>query len=324
MATWHVELSRKGPGLLLQDILEGDPQVAAAQAHLRELSPDVILLTGFDTDPDAVVLRAFAEGLDYPYLLTRLGNSGRPTGRDLDKDGHLGEPEDAQSYGEFTGQGGVALLSRLPVDMAGFRDFSEMLWHDLPGAQLPEGYFDEGDLDVLRLSSHVHWDVPLVWGEARLHLFAYAATSPVFDGEEDRNGRRNGDETRFWSLYLDGNLSVSAPEGPFVLLGDSNLDPMDGDGRRDQMQALLTDPRLQDPRPVADHGAEMANPGQRGDPALDTADWGDPVPGNLRVDYVLPSADLTVLASGIAWHTGKSEKNDFRHGLVWVDIAPIP
>lgn len=324
IATWHVELTRDGPGILLRDIAEADPQVTAAQAHIHNLSPDILLLNGFDTDLDGQVLRAFAAPLDYPYQFTRPGNSGRATGRDLDKDGRLGEPEDAQSYGDFTGQGGLALLSRLPIMTEEVRDFSELLWRDLPGAQIPEGYFDKGDLEVLRLSSHAHWDIPLLWGETPLNILAYAATSPVFDGDEDRNGRRNADETRFWSLYLDGDLPEPAPETPFVILGDSNLDPEDGDGMRDQMRRLLADPRLIDPLPRDANGAAMANPAHQGDPARDTADWGDPSPGNLRVDYVLPSADLRVLDAGVAWATEGDVEKPFRHGLVWVDIATIP
>ncbi|WP_417263341.1 endonuclease/exonuclease/phosphatase family protein [Celeribacter sp.] len=324
VATWTVELTRKGPGLLLRDILKGDdPQVLAAIQHIDALAPDVLLLTSFDTDLDGHALAALAGQMGYPYHFTRLGNSGRSTGRDLDKDGRLGEPEDAQSYGEFTGQGGLALLSRLPIMTEDIRDFSEMLWRDLPDASLPEGYFDAEDLDVLRLSSHAHWDVPVLWNETALHLFAYAATSPVFDGDEDRNGRRNADETRFWSLYLDGALPVPPPEGAFILLGDSNLDPVDGDGRREVMQALLSDPRFQDVEPRSDAGPE-ANPDHLGDPALDTADWTEPLPGNLRVDYVLPSSELAVADAGVAWPQVELKENDFLHGLVWVDIAAIP
>ncbi|WP_460272820.1 endonuclease/exonuclease/phosphatase family protein [Celeribacter sp. ULVN23_4] len=324
IAAWTVELSRKGPGLLLQDIIGGnDPQVLTAQNHIRALSPDILLLTGFDTDLDGHALRAFSDALDYPYLFTKPGNSGRPTGRDLDKDGRLGEPEDAHSYGAFTGQGGMALLSRLPILSEDIRDFSEMLWRDLPGADLPDGYFDSDDLAVLRLSSHAHWDIPILWQDTELHLFAYAATSPVFDGPEDRNGRRNADETRFWSLYLDGALPYPPPDAPFVILGDSNLDPADGDGRRAAMQSLLDDPRLIDPMPRSEHGALMANPDHLGDPALDTVDWSDPTPGNLRVDYVLPSSNLRVTDAGLAWVAPTGE-TAFRHALVWVDIAGFP
>ena len=64
--------------------------------------------------------------------------------------------------------------------------------------------------------------------------------------------------------------------------------------------------RAQDPRPASAGGAatarDSAKAGQRGNPALDTADWPEADgPGNLRVDLVLPSRDLTVRAAGVLW-----------------------
>ena len=91
---------------------------------------------------------------------------------------------------------------------------------------------------MLRLSSKAHWDVPVILpGGARLHLLASHPTPPVFDGPERRNLRRNGDEIRFWTLYLDGlalrddqGREAPAPDAPLVVLGDLNADPLDGDG----------------------------------------------------------------------------------------------
>jgi endonuclease/exonuclease/phosphatase family metal-dependent hydrolase len=157
-----------------------------------------------------------------------------------------------------------------------------------------------------------------------LHLLAFYAGSPVFDGEEDRNGLRNADEAALWLKYLDGALTDPAPKGSFVIVGDANLDPMDGEGRTAQMRALLDDPRLQDPKPGSEHALSIANAAHSGDAALDTADWDDPTPGNLRVDYVLPSADLTVRNAGVAWSKPEDADPASRHGLVWVDIALFP
>ncbi|MCA0042018.1 endonuclease/exonuclease/phosphatase family protein [Celeribacter sp. ASW11-22] len=305
--------------MLLRELLsKDDAEIHAVAEWIETTSPDVLLLTRFDTDMDGHAARAFAATLGYPYVFSRWGNSGMETRRDLDKDGRTGEPEDAQSYGHFRGQGGMVLLSRLRILLDDVRDFSEMLWRDLPANNIPADYFDEDDLSVLRLSSTGHWDVPIQWGGHEVHLLMYAATSPVFDGAEDRNGRRNADETRFWSLYLDGALD-SVPPDPVILLGNSNLDPVDGEGQHEVMKALLANPRLQDPKPSSSHGLENANPEHAGDPSLDTADWSDPIPGNLRVNYVLPSSDLTVVDSGVEW-----AETDPQHGLVWVDIAPIP
>lgn len=328
VATWNAELSRKGPGLLIRDISSNkDAQISSALAHISLVDPDVILLTGIDTDFDGHTARALAAalsqaGAEYPFVFSRISNAGFATARDLDKDGRWGEAQDAQSYGAFHGQGGLVLLSRLPIEMEAVHDFSTLLWRDLPNARLPDAYFDTQDLDVLRVSSTNHWDVPVSWGGQRLNLLAFYATTPVFDGDEDRNGWRNADEVAVWLHYLDGQLEAPAPTGAFVLLGDANLDPNDGDGHRDQMQKLLADPRLQDPAPRSRFAASIANDTHVGDAALDTANWSDPVPGNLRVDYVLPSSDLNVVDTGVAWSDAKGKEEAlFRHGLVWVDIS---
>jgi hypothetical protein len=44
-----------------------------------------------------------------------------------------------------------------------------------------------------------------------------------------------------------------------------------------------------------------ANQSHVGDPQFDTADFSDSAPGNLRVDYVLPSANLEMTGAGIFW-----------------------
>jgi hypothetical protein len=66
-----------------------------------------------------------------------------------------------------------------------------------------------------------------------------------------------------------------------------------------------------------------ADPGHVGDPALDTALYDF---GGLRVEVVLPSADLRVLASGVLWPPDADPLAPVlaaasRHRPVWVDIA---
>lgn len=328
IATWNAELSRTGPGVLLRDILSGeDAEVLFAVDHILKTTPDVLVLTGIDTDFEGHTARALAvaltqAGVAYPYVFSGISNAGLFTGRDLDKDGRLGQAKDAQSYGDFHGQGGLAVLSRLPIAADDIIDFSTLLWRDVPDVRLPDNFYDAGDLDVLRLSSTNHWNVPVMWGETSIHMLAFYATTPAFDGDEDRNGLRNADEVALWRHYLDGGLDTPAPDMPFVVIGDANLDPQDGEGRIEEMQALLTDPRLQDPQPRSAYAKSIANETHTGDAALDTADWDDPMPGNLRVDYVLPSADLKVIDAGVSWSSASNSDGAlFRHGLVWVDIA---
>jgi hypothetical protein len=325
IATWNAGLDRAGPGLLVKDLAKGDdPQTAAAVRVLVALQADVILLTSVDYDRGGVALGLLAEklaaaGLDYPHRLAFRPNTGMQTGFDIDGNGRLGDARDAQGFGLFSGNAGMAVLSRLPLDEAAARDFSDFLWRDLPGTLSG----DAADLSaVQRLATTGFWDVPVLTDSGPLHLLAWHATPPVFDGPEDRNGRRNHDEAAFWRLFLEGRLPMAPPEGWFVLLGDGNLDPADGDGLREGMMSLLTHPALQDPAPKG--AQDRSDPGQDGDPRLDTVLYADL--GGLRLDYVLPAATLTVTRAGVLWPpTADPLMADLaaasRHFPVWVDIV---
>ena len=331
IATYNVELNRAGPGLLLRDVQKGeDPQIAAVVRAIAALNADVLVLTGFDYDLDQVALGAFADllstaGASYPYRFALRPNTGLVTGLDLNGDGYLGGAGDAQGYGRFSGEGGMAVLSRLPIDTARVRDFSDFLWKDLPDALLFEGMTPDA-VALQRLSTTGHWEVPINLPDgSSLRLLVWYATPPVFDGPEDRNGRRNHDEAVFWAALLDGALPYPPPAAPFVILGDANLDPVDGDGLTSGINLLLAHPALQDAGPRADY--LLPEPGHKGDAALDTADFSaHNGPGGLRVDYILPSADLLVAGSGVMW-PGPTDPmaavfaTASRHYPVWVDVA---
>ncbi len=352
VAAFDLGMSRDGPGVLVHE-LEGAPEPAAlaAAAVVREVRPDVLLVSGFDYDLEGRALDAFRallaagpEGMDYPFAFALPVNAGVPSGLDLDGDGRTMGRGDAFGWGRFPGNGGMALLSRLPVDAEAARSFTALPWSALPGAEPPrradgEPFPDAARAAALRLSSRAHWQVPVILpGGGRLHLLAANPTPPLFDGSEGFNRRRNRDEVRFWSVYLDGaaltddaGRTAGPPDGSLVVLGNLNLDPLDGAGERAAMAALLGHPRLQDPRPASAGGAAAAgtgvNGGHDGDPALDTADWrDDDGPGNLRVDYVLPSAELTVAGAGVFWPAEGGPQAEAAlaasdHRLVWVDVG---
>lgn len=350
IATYNVNLSRDGPGLLLRDIsAQDDAQVAAVTQVIAHIAPDILLITDFDFDAGNVALAAFAEqlakrGMVYDHLFALRPNTGMATGLDMDGDGRLGRARDGQSYGNFSGQGGMAILSRWPIETSDAQDFSDLLWRDYPGADLPsvngKPFPSASVLALQRLSTTGHWRVPVrVPGGGQITLLAYYATPPIFDGPEDRNGKRNHDETALWGSVLSGKLATlatngGAVRGPLVILGDANLDPNDGDGRHNAMVDLLKNPRLQDARPASLGAVEATklqggvNDQHLGDPAFDTVDWQDEDgPGNLRVDYVVPSADLKVLDAGVFWPSeqGAPEWAELvtqasRHRLVWVDV----
>ncbi len=308
IATYAAPLSRAGPGLLLRDIQKGEaPQIAEIALVITDIDPDVLVLTDIDYDRDGLALAAFAGllGADYAYQFAGPSNAGMPTGHDLDGNNRLGEARDAQGYGMFSGDGGIAILSQFPLGEV--TDLSGLLWRDMPGATLPP--MSTEIAAVQRLSSTSHWIAPVILADGPVDVLAFSATPPVFDGPEDRNGLRNRDELRLWSLVLDG--VYGPPPNSFVIAGNANLDPMAGDGLRSAMAAFLGDPRLQDPLP------EKA-----------TAYWPDqPELGALRVSYVLPSQDWTVVDAGVAMPApGDPSLLDRNlgagpHWLVWVDIA---
>ena len=316
-ATYNTELARKGPGLLLRDLARGeDPQITAVLGVLSHANADVIALQGIDYDLTGAALTRLAKAAGYPHAFALRPNTGLATGLDMDGDGLLGGPRDAQGYGRFTGQGGMAVLSRYPVLADQVQDLSGILWEDIPGALLPEvngAPFPSAEARAAqRLSTTGHWVVPIVLPEGRVDLMVFHASPPVFDGPEDRNGRRNHDEIRLWQLLLDGVVGTPPP-GPFVLAGDANLDPVDGQGRKQAIRDLLADPRLQNTAPAGARGT-------------DTVDWTDPVPGDLRVSYVLPSTHWRITGQQVVWPGDESRIADMvttasRHRLVWVDLA---
>jgi hypothetical protein len=141
----------------------------------------------------------------------------------------------------------------------------------------------------------------------------------VFDGPEDRNGTRNADEIRFFAdyvtpgrggyIYDDKGRRGGLKKGDlFVIAGDQNSDPLDGDSIPGAIQQLLDNPRINDGNAPSSSGAVEAtilqggaNNSHRSDPQFDTADFSDTAPGNLRADYVLPSRRIRIDDSAVFW-----------------------
>ena len=319
---------------MLRDIIsQDDPQVAAISAIIDETSPDIMVLTDFDYDAGGAAMLAFSNqlALPYPYQFALRPNAGVQTGLDVDGDGRTGDARDGLGYGRFMGDGGMALFSRYPIDPSQVTDLTSLRWQDIPAATLPQlngaAFPSEAVHSVLPVSSSSHWIVPIDLNGNVVQLLAFSATAPVFDGPEDFNGLRNRDELRVWEAVLDGHWG--APPDTPILIGNVNAEPHDGEGLRDGIATVLARPDLQDPRPRSTGGQVAANADHRGDPALDTADWDDEGPGNLRVSYILPSRGLTVIGAGVFWPTpddpravllGEDGLAAGPHRLVWVDI----
>jgi hypothetical protein len=214
------------------------------------------------------------------------------------------------------------------------RTFRLFRWSDMPGALRPmnpatgDPWYADAEWERMRLSSKSHWDVPIRLPDGRtLHVLASHPTPPGFDGEDDRNGYRNHDEIRLWADYLSNRSYIEddssrtgglAQDALFVVMGDQNADPDEGDTYQQPIQLLLEHERVQS------RVVPTATPAGRAayldlDPD-DTAEWG------LRVDYVLPSVGLSVDSSGV-WRPVGADTTGVPvsdHFPVWIDLAPAP
>ncbi len=286
-----------------------DPALVATIQRIVRLKPDLLALQSVDYDHNRVALRLLQQRLEeqghaMPHAFAGPPNIGVATGFDLNRDGQMDMAADRQGYGFFTGEGGISLLSRYPIDEPGVQDFTRHLWKDEPTPGLPEGYYSDAELGVLRLHNVGAWSVPLILPSGPLTVLITQLSPPVFDGPEDRNGLRNAAQLRSLANWAD------AQTGPFAIMGGLNNDPRDGEGLKPPLMALLGHPKLQDAKPRTE--------ARTGLDARDTADWGRDI-GSLRVDYILPSAGLRVVGAGVDWR-GAATDGDTPHKPVWVDI----
>ena len=361
VATYNVSLYDERAGGLVARLQAGDAGARGIAAVLQRVRPDLVLLNEFDYDPDGRAADLFqrdylevsqdggGEPLRYPYRYLAPVNTGVPSGLDLDGNGTAGgegrdRGNDAWGYGLHPGQYGMLVLSRHPIDAAAVRTFQRLRWSTLPGARQPvdpatgHSWYPAAVWSQLRLSSKSHWDVPVRTPLGTVHLLAAHPTPPVFDGPEDRNGRRNADEIRLWAEYLDGGDKPwlcddqgrcgGLPAGAaFVIAGDYNADPVDGDSAPGAIGQLLEHPRVNgDYVPRSAGALERATAHglpRAGDPASHTGDFG-PRAGTLRLDYVLPSRDLPVRDGGVFWprdgEAGANAAAASDHRLVWLDL----
>ena len=358
VAAFNTSLYSDSSGGLIQRLQKDDLPARKIAAVIQQQRPDLLLLNEFDYDADGRAADLFQKkylgkaqfgqkSITYKYRYFAPVNTGVPSGFDLNNDGKTGSGNDAFGFGNHPGQYGMLVLSRFPIDGKAVRTYQKFLWKDMPGALVPlkadgSPWYATEAWQVFRLSSKSHWDVPVETPLGTLHFLVSHPTPPVFDGPEDRNGKRNHDEIRFWGEYVwnRGNDWIIDDMGRrgglgdgarFVIAGDLNADPADGDGIPGTIVELLENPKvLRMTTPGSDGAAEAgrtaggANRMHRGSPHHDTGDFGPRV-GNLRLDYVLPSVGWKVIGNGVFWpkagETGHDWLDATDHRMVWVDLV---
>lgn len=364
VATYNTSLYDDETGGLIRRLESGDGGARKIAAVLQRVRPDLVLLNEFDFDEQGRAADLFqrhyleiaqpggGDPLRYPYRYLAPVNTGVPSGLDLDRNGTAGgegrnRGNDAWGYGLHPGQYGMLVLSKYPIDAEQVRTFQKLKWSAMPGARMPVDpktnapWYTADIWSQLRVSSKSHWDVPVRTPSGVVHFLVSHPTPPVFDGPEDRNGARNADEIRLWSEYLSGDSTPwlcddrgrcggLASNARFVIAGDLNNDPVDGDGRHEAIVELLEHPRVlryATPRSAgaAEKTAQYAAAGivHRGAPEHATGDFG-PKAGTMRLDYVLPSVGFALKDSGVFWPSSASQDaaiaDGSDHHLVWVDL----
>jgi len=343
IATFNASMNRATQGELHSHLSTGDnAQIESVATIIRYVNPDVILINEFDYNGTANVelfknylikQNESASPVIYAHYYVDTVNTGVPSGMDYNNNGETDNPDDGYGFGAFPGQYGMVILSKFPIKTDAIRTFQNFLWKDMPGAVMPmnpetgESWYNAEETASFRLSSKSHWDIPIEVNGKIVHVLASHPTPPVFDGAEDRNGKRNHDEIRMWADYIvpskssylyddSGVKGGLALYNRFVIMGDQNADPDEGDSYNNAIMQLLAHPMIDATMTPESLGGQETT----GD-ADDTASWG------MRADYVLPSDyGLEVKNSGIFW----PESNDVKrssvdassdHRLVWVDLA---
>lgn len=364
VATYNISHYRATAGALITDLATVNATQSQNIARvIQRNNADVLLLNEFDYDAKGEALKRFQENylevgqsgeapVYYPYAFIASSNTGIASGFDLDNNGAVvttpgatGYGEDALGFGTFPGQYAFVVLSKHPIDIANIRTFQKFLWKDMPGALLPDDpdiagtgdWYSPAELNVYRLSSKNHADVPVLVNGTPVHILASHPTPPVFDAPGaglpwkagvDHNGRRNSDEIRFWSdyvtpassayIYDDTETSAApggglAPNSRFVLVGDQNADQDEGDSTPPAILSVINN--------VLFNGAFLPGGGAGPQPD-DTAGFS----GGVRVDYALPSIfGFDAPTGGVFWPgagdpmSGAITASD--HHLVFVNLT---
>ena len=339
-----------------------DIQLLAAAKIIQQINPDVLIINEIDHDyqsqgadltlnlqrfQDAYLSQGLA-GIRFTGFFAAPCNTGIPSGLDLSGDGIVADEtqigsrdygNDCFGYGSYPGQYAMGIFSKFTIDSAAVRTFQKFLWKDLPGNHIPEGYYTPEAIEVLRLSSKSHWDIPLVVDNVRLHLFVSHPTPLGFDGDEDKNGRRNFDEIKFWVNYLANDPAIYdddnvhggyAKDEPFVIVGDLNASPKSESVYDDKtaIDQLLKHPEIADTGIwlTSDGGWQGRKVGAPDHWERNTARFGTDF--RTRIDYILPKKDLIIKDGSVYWPVASSDSTGNRlaetasdHRLVWLDIV---
>ncbi|MDN3377938.1 MULTISPECIES: endonuclease/exonuclease/phosphatase family protein [unclassified Pseudoalteromonas] len=336
------------PNALVNALKSDHQQIKNIAEIIQRVRPDILLLNEFDYVNKSQGIDYFIQNylkvsqnkqpaINYPYTYIGPVNTGVASEFDFDNDGKkTGKLGDAYGFGFFPGHYGMAVLSRYPIDFDKVRSLQKFKYKDMPDAQMPidpetkQDWYNNDEWQAMRLSSKSFWDLPIDVKGKTVHLLASHPTPPVFDGEEDRNGKRNHDEVRLVKDYIENASYLYDDKGVkgglksnsrFVIVGDLNAAPEGDKKRPNTTNQLLANPLINSQFVPVSKGAATSYTGTYA--AAYTAHW------QARVDYVLPSTyGISVKDGGVFWPTKNSElyrlikdrNASSDHRMVWLDI----
>jgi hypothetical protein len=276
-------------------------------------------------------VRGFDAAVDYTDRLITRGNSGFYwNGDDLGQSWYI-----LRGWGEFAGRFNTAVLSRYPILRDQVRVITDVPWESLPENTIAQMERDLGfgvppGFPIFEKSLNI---VPVDLGEhGILYLVLLHTVSPAFD---PINPYRNYDELRALRMFLDAELPgvEPLPEGArFMVIGDLNADPDDGDGLPGAIQQVLEHPSVVAWFPEG-HGTKGDN-GQY-NTYLSGCGNDDGVVVNptqkfqMQLDYILPSQNIGEPSAGaIFWPDFMAEQDDFAlrcyasdHSYMFADVT---
>ncbi len=302
IAQWNANMSKKGPGLLIKELLENSSDFENDFLLIQKINPDVLILTNVDQDPQNWSADILSQSLKLPYYFTGPTNRGYQSGHDLDQDEKL-SANDAWGYGIFRGNHSMVILSKYPIKLV--HSFSNFKWSHLENAIPPtidsKPYYSDKIWDEFPLFSSGLWQVEI----ADTTFIIPYLTPPAFDGEVKYNQLRNRAELSWISNYISGasyvddtGTEAKITAMPFAIVGTLNVDPERGNGHKATIDALLKNPKIND-----------FNENQT------TVDWRDLELGEMRVSYILPSHHHSLIEQG------KIEMSASNHDLIWQKIT---
>ncbi len=295
-ATFNASVNRNTDGGLMQELSNGDdPQLRNVAEIIQRARPDVLLINEFDFVPDQQAARLFqrnylsvsqngARAIEFPYRFVAPSNTGIASGKDLDNNGQSSPSrvgpvrQRLVRLRRVPGQvrhGGLLApadrlqarphLPALPVEGHARRPASGR-----PRDTRPAVWYSPDELDVFRLSSKSHWDLPIKTGHGeRVHFLVSHPTPPGVrrprgpqrQAQPRRDpllGRLRQPRRERLHLRRPRRRAASAAASSFVIAGDQNADPFDGDSAEFAIQQLLDTRGSTRVTPTSPGGPEQA------------------------------------------------------------------